>query len=212
LLVELSRVAHDAWLRGERFSSTVMEGGRLQEMRQSLLTDTALGLASILAPGWGADDATLDFAPVRDDYDQRLTFGMVEAFVATIATQFSVPTDVTRQTLEAVGDGGAALLLVRSCEPDEQPFPVVAVGFEDHTLREFVEFVRLACEISRPVTLPGLAVDTSITTVLHGGTRWRGVAGGTGLALLRATPDRLEQATAWAYVFASSSQTRSEVR
>lgn len=200
----LYEVARQAALRGDTLAMA-LEGALEPRWRQALLAETGASFARLLHAA-GAEDPALDLEQARDDYDEQLTLGVVEVFVATLATQFDVPRDIARQALTAIGKEGVALFLARSGATGEQPFPVAQTGFQDLPLRELVDAVRFAREISRPVVQPGIVVDTSLTTFVHAGQTWRSVAGDTRAVLLRTTPERLEEATAWAHLFASSTR------
>lgn len=202
-LRELCELAAAARKSGASLCAAVLNSGRETALREALLEETARSLVAIAsACGAGALPA-LELTSARDDYDGRLLLGTSEVFLAALRAHLGVPQDAVALAWEGMQPDDAALLLVRSPEPQEQPYPVAERGFGEGGLRHVVALTRLASALERASArpesaAPGLAPPAPVSGA---SLRWRCVTGHRRIVLLRARATTLESATARALRF-----------
>jgi hypothetical protein len=125
----------------------------LPTLRQALCRQISNALLRVAA---AVDVPTrIDCRPARDDYDPRLTFTTMEAFIAAVASTDSAPLDgASRVYGEYAEDADAAVLFLRHAEPSGLPLPVAANGLDQATLADLGSLARDARSIAAPTTWP----------------------------------------------------------
>ncbi len=228
-LRDLRQVAVAARTGGGSLCGAVLNSGREATLREALLDETSRSLVA-MADACASGLPALELTPARDDYDERLLLGTSEAFLAALRARFRVAPEAVALALDGLQPGDAALLLVRSPEPHEQPYPVAQRGFGQRGLRHVVALTRLASALDRgrsahaapesnsgaavnlraPLsrtpeqgadTLPTPSLESAAASPATAAETWRCVASETRLVLLRAQAATLEQATARALRF-----------
>lgn len=197
-LRDLSALAQAARSRGESLCHAILTGPRERAFRAMLLAETTRGLVEIVDACHDAEPS-MSTSVALDDYDVRLTFGAAEVFTEALRTRFPLAGGLAQEALDSVGDEGVALLLVRSSEPGEQPYPVAQRGFGEMSLRDLVSTARLAADLSQ--IPPRCREAGSITTFTQEGHIWRCVAGEKRLALLSTRTRHIDSATTYAVRF-----------
>lgn len=195
-LSELCAHAASARGSGATLSATLPTGAHKTAFRRALLAESGRGLIRIVERS-AALDISLGVTATRDEYDPDLRLTPVEVFTGALASLFSSPEVLGRRVLEAVGDRGAAVLLLQPPGETERPYPIAQFGFAGSALREFVSLARLGSELGRLGTLSArLGAKTLIVTFMAKDERWHCVASERRLALLRAPADAIEESLA----------------
>ena len=175
-----------------RFSETLASwaGEPLLAVRRELLHLTAANLLEVVG---SADESGLHVAlrPARDDYDQRLAFSASETFVACLGRLLAASMAAAAPLLGAI-DCPTFLVLARSGEAGEMPYPVAARGLEAATLADLLHLGRWTFELCGNVSevVPGDSLQ--IVTVREEDWVWHFVGGAASMVALRTNRTRAE--------------------
>lgn len=193
-------LAAAALRRGDSLCAAVRGSGQASVLKSALLDESVRALLTIAA-ACGEGTPVLDVLPARDDYDNGLMLSTSEVFMAAMGAQFALPRARVAEALDGLRAAGAALLLLRSADPTEQPYPVAQHGLETAGVRELVTLLRAASTFSRGGVAPESPALPAAWSLA--GESWHCVTGRTALVLFRARAERGAQASAAANTFVS---------
>jgi hypothetical protein len=185
---ELLQAVADAKARNLRLCESLLSEGHMPLDRLRKALRRQIGCA-LLAMSRCAGEPALDVRPARDDYDRRLTFSGVDAFLAAAARLDDDPPDEAQRLFEEyVGYSDAALLLAGG-ESHALPLPVAACGLEEMSLGEVVHLARSAAETGQPQALARAGVSPYLLVFSGSGGVWVCGKGRARLVLMRTGPE-----------------------
>jgi len=185
---QLETLAQRARQRGQRLCEAVLETGSAdaQRLRDALLRQATAALLSI-ANGLGESEPVLDVVPARDDYDPRLTFTVLDVFLAISRRLDTLGRDASSDLFdEWVADGRrAAVLFLHGHDAKSPALPIAARGLPASSLADIVTVAREAGRLCGRSAFPLAWVEPRIVPPTPGGTVWVCATSDTRFLLLR---------------------------